>query len=63
MDDIFELMNWAYKRTKEVKDEHVTYEDDTEADHSDGQYVGRKIAYNETVKKCAELIASRADYL
>ena len=63
MDDIFELMNWAYARTKDVKQEHVTYDDDSQADHDDGQYIGRKTAYNEIIAKCAELISANASRL
>ena len=62
-DDIFELMNYCHQKTKEARDGLDTYEDDSEADHEDGQYVGRRDAYHDIICKCANLIITRTPQL
>lgn len=53
MDDILELLNYAYSKSKDCKDDLATYDDDSEAAHEDGQWCGRRHAYKDILEKCA----------
>ena len=58
MQDLIEMMAWAHEQLKNSKLGLETYEDDSQADHGDGQQVGRETAYMAIIKKCAEQIAA-----
>ena len=59
MDELIEMMNYAYSGLRNSKSGLETYEDDSEADHGDGQQVGREHAYREIIKHCAERILEK----
>lgn len=52
IDEIISLLNFSHEKLKTSRDDLVTYEDDSEADHQDGQFVGRATAYREMIKEC-----------
>ena len=53
---LIDMLNFAYEESQKAKDDLVTYDDDSQADHEDGQYCGRVRAYAVVMKKCAQLI-------
>lgn len=54
MDEVLAILMFAEGRLKNSKEGLETYEDDVDADHGDGQQVGREYAYREIIKRCAE---------
>lgn len=59
MKELIEVMNHAYQGLCNSKEGLETYADDSEADHGDGQQVGREHAYREVIRHCAEQILKK----
>ena len=57
MEEWIELLNYANEKLKDSKKDLVTYEEDSESDHQDGQSCGREDAYKDIIKHCAEKIS------
>ena len=51
------LMNVALAGYENSKEDLTTYADDSEADHGDGQQVGREKACYDMIKDCADRIS------
>ena len=60
-DSVFDIMNFAKDGFYNSKDGIETYEDDSSADHGDGQQVGRETAYKAVMCKCAKIILMEFD--
>lgn len=55
--EIVKMINFATERLLAAKDDLVTYEEDQDADHQDGQYAGRVTAYREMIWFCADRLS------
>lgn len=51
-----EVISAALNLHADSKDGLTTYVDDSDADHGDGQQVGRESAYENVIKLCADKI-------
>ncbi len=59
MRDLIAIIIFAQEGIENSNEGLTTYENDGQADHGDGQQVGRETAYRSIIKKCAELMAQR----
>jgi hypothetical protein len=50
------LIQFSIEGMKKSGHDLVTYTEDSEADHGDGQQVGREQAYRAMINKCAGLL-------
>jgi hypothetical protein len=53
---VISIMKFALDGLENSKDGLTTYAEDSEADHGDGQQVGRETAYKAVIKECAKLL-------
>ena len=56
MKELIEIMSELNKKMLDSKAGLTTYEDDSQADHGDGQQCGREEAYREAILICATKI-------
>ena len=59
MKDLIKVINKCIAGIEDSKIGLTTYEDDSQAEHGDGQQVGREDAYREIIKFCANEIAEK----
>ena len=59
MDNLIKILNFSYNGYLNSKDGLETYDDACEADHGDGQQVGREEAYSKVMKECCKLLIER----
>ncbi len=53
MKDLIHILNFAYHGYLNAKTED-TYDEDSEADHADGVYMGKQEAYKQVMKECCK---------
>ena len=57
MTEVLEMLEFAKNKLFSADKDLVTYADDGEADHSDGQYCGRVEAYKEIIRFCGDRLS------